>query len=35
MGAVDYSATKDSTEIVSAKEYAATHFFGDDSRNIE
>ncbi|PLY04894.1 MAG: hypothetical protein C0625_15395 [Arcobacter sp.] len=32
---IDYTATKDSTEIVAAKEYAATHFFGDDKRNIK
>lgn len=28
-------ATKDSAQIIAGKEYAATHFFGDKSRNIQ
>lgn len=32
---IDYTATNDSLEFVAAKEYAATHFFGDKKRNIK
>lgn len=32
---IDYTATNDSLEFVAAKEYAATHFFGDRKRNIK
>lgn len=32
---IDYEATNDSVEMYAGKVYAATHFFGDDSRNIE
>ena len=32
---IDYTATNDSLEFVAAKEYAATHFFGDEKRKIE
>jgi len=34
MGSIDFTATKNSTEITAGKEYAATHFFGDKKRNI-
>ena len=32
---IDYEATNDSVEMYAGKVYAATHFFGDDKRNIE
>lgn len=32
---IDYEATNDSVEMYADKEYAATHFFGDESRNIK
>jgi phage virion morphogenesis protein len=32
---IDYEATNDSVETYASGEYAATHFFGDDSRNIK
>ncbi|RBQ28401.1 phage virion morphogenesis protein [Aliarcobacter vitoriensis] len=32
---IDYEATKDSSEIYASKVYAATHFFGDNKRNIK
>lgn len=32
---IDYEATNDSVEMYAGKVYAATHFFGDDSRNIK
>lgn len=32
---IDYEATNDSVEMYAGTEYAATHFFGDDRRNIE
>lgn len=32
---IDYKATNDSVEMYAGKVYAATHFFGDDKRNIE
>lgn len=32
---IDYEASKDSVEMYAGKVYAATHFFGDDSRNIK
>lgn len=35
MSSVDYEATSKSTTITASKEYAATHQFGDDTRNIE
>ena len=35
MSSVDYEATSNSTTILADKEYAATHFFGDEDRNIE
>lgn len=35
MGSIDYTASKDSVTIHAGKEYAATHFFGDQKRNIQ
>lgn len=35
MASVDFKASKNSTEIIAAKKYAATHQFGDSSRNIK
>ena len=32
---IDYEATNDSLETYASREYAATHFFGDESRNIK
>ncbi len=32
---IDYEATNDSVEMYAGKVYAATHFFGDDKKNIE
>ena len=32
---IDYTATNDSLNFIAAKEYAATHFFGDRKRNIK
>ncbi len=32
---IDYKASNDSVEMYAGKVYAATHFFGDDSRNIK
>lgn len=34
MGSISGTATEDSATITAGKEYAATHFFGDDKRNI-
>lgn len=35
MGSIDYTASGNSLEFIAAKEYAATHFFGDSERNIK
>jgi len=32
---IDYEASNDSVEMYAGTEYAATHFFGDDRRNIK
>lgn len=32
---IDYEASNDSVEMYAGKVYAATHFFGDDKRNIK